>query len=870
LNSLTRSGPGSTLLLQTAAANSLNAATNYDRIIVNNPPTPVNGMVAPYIVNATDNTFVTYGVNGFANVTYDTTVGAGTFPAGLAPTAKVDVNFTGGVALTDNPVVYALRTNRDINLGGPFNTVTIRSGGLIGHANALTINSNLVFNDGAANVEALIHTGNTVNINGTITADGIVKSGNANLSINVPQTGYSSGWTVNSGTLQINDLGGLGQSVPTNTVTLNASLNTGGQASQAFGITNLTFNRNQGTPELQTFTGGPITVFNEGTIRVAGGDDRNLQIPAVTLDSTGTDSSVAFTYDVPNNRYRANIPNLTLNDDAIIRVTDSGATTDTGRITTGAVGQLTGNGKDLVKIGNRTLELTNDNSASFIGGSITVSQGTIRVRTNGSLGSATTATQIERNATLEIDTTNFTPAGPVVQLPGSIERWNREDARGTTHNLPAGVNLQLNTNLNSTRTIGLNGGSLEAFLWTDHPLTAVERTVGSAVTINLLANSSVGQNVIQGQGYDAGRQPVTGQPFGDTLGGAYLRIDGNITGNFDLTKTGFDTVTIAGAANTYRNTIVDLGSLRLGRANALPTTGVLTTRLNGTLDLYGNNQVVAGLGTANAGPNLDGTGVGSSGRITNSATTSNTLLVNSVADFTYNGVIEQNVALTKAGGGSLTLGGANTYSGDTDIINGTLVVTGSLTGTALINVGAGATLNVAAAAGGFVLGADQTLAGEGTVVGNVAFDGLVSPGSSPGVLTLNGTATFNTGSTFALEVDSAVAFDKLIATSTSLNGAVNLTLSLGYTPLQNTQFMVLENTGIAPIGGSSGLFTWGGPEGMLTEGEEFVVGASTFSITYAGGAGSNDVVLTAVPEPVSGVMLLGGLALLTARRRRQS
>ena len=54
--------------------------------------------------------------------------------------------------------------------------------------------------------------------------------------------------------------------------------------------------------------------MNEATIRAAGGDDRNLQIPSVTLDSTGTGSSVGFTFDVPNNRFRATIPTLTLAD----------------------------------------------------------------------------------------------------------------------------------------------------------------------------------------------------------------------------------------------------------------------------------------------------------------------------------------------------------------------------------------------------------------------------------------------------------------------------------------------------------------------------------------------------------------------------
>src|SRR5690606_22033868 len=147
---------------------------------------------------------------------------------------------------------------------------------------------------------------------------------------------------------------------------------------------------------------------------------------------------------------------------------------------------------------------------------------------------------------------------------------------------------------------------------------AVERTVGSVVTLNLLANSSVGQNILQGQGYDTGRAPTTSQPYGDNITGAYLRIDGNITGAFNLTKTGNDTVTLAGTGNTYNDTIVELGVLRIAKDDVLPTTKTLTTRNGGTFDLYGNNQTVGGLGVDNGGPNPGGTDIGSSGRIINS------------------------------------------------------------------------------------------------------------------------------------------------------------------------------------------------------------------------------------------------------------
>jgi autotransporter-associated beta strand protein len=496
------------------------------------------------------------------------------------------------------------------------------------------------------------------------------------LNINVAQPGYASGWTVNAGTLQINDLQGLGQSVPGNTVTVNATQTTGGSAAQAQGITNLTLNRDTGSPELASFTGGPITVVNEGTIRVAAGtDDRNLQIPNVTLTSTGTNintSGVGFTWDVPNNRFRAIIPTLTLASDVTMRVYDSGSTTDTGRITAGVVNSLVGTDVNLNKIGNRTLELSGNNSATFTGGSIVVSQGTVRVLNNGSLGSATTTATIERNATLEIGVANFAPTASVTQLAGSIERWNVENARSAVYNLPVGVNLQLNTNLLGAHVIGLNGGSLEGFLWNDSVAGANQRVVGSTVNISLLADSFVGQNVLLGQAYDLGQQPTVTGPFGNNLTGSYLVINGAISGSFNLTKTGLDTVVLASTLNTYNNTLVDMGVLRIGTNNALPTGGALITRYAGTFDLFGFNQSLAGLGIEDSAISPGAVSVGSSGRIVNSSPTDNILTVNNATDYTYNGTIERTVALVKEGSGTLTIGGANSFTGGTTINVGTL------------------------------------------------------------------------------------------------------------------------------------------------------------------------------------------------------
>ncbi|HMD42897.1 MAG TPA: autotransporter domain-containing protein [Candidatus Acidoferrum sp.] len=91
-------------------------------------------------------------------------------------------------------------------------------------------------------------------------------------------------------------------------------------------------------------------------------------------------------------------------------------------------------------------------------------------------------------------------------------------------------------------------------------------------------------------------------------------------------------------------------------------------------------------------------------------------------------------SLTKIGTGTLTLTGKNTYTGTTTINAGSLIVDGSIASQqTFVNAGA-------------------VLRGHGSLGGSLVNSGIVSPGDSPGTLTVNRDYTENVGGTLRIEV----------------------------------------------------------------------------------------------------------------------
>jgi len=256
--------------------------------------------------------------------------------------------------------------------------------------------------------------------------------------------------------------------------------------------------------------------------------------------------------------------------------------------------------------------------------------------------------------------------------------------------------------------------------------------------------------------------------------------------------------------------------------------------------------------------------------------------------------------LIKTGDGRLLLSGVNLYAGNTTIMQGVLEIaaSGSIAGSPRIELKSGATLDVSTHTGTWTLASGQTLRGSGTVKGDMAVAGIVSPGDvpggNPGTLTQSpGSETWAGGGTYLWEVNtvdtSAVpqpagykgtnpGFDFL-----TIAGALNITADSG------SKF-VIDIVGLDPSTGLEGAvanwdktkqYEWviatagGGITGFNAD--AFDVQWTKFASNNAVASGAkfvvrrdgDNVVVGYVPEPATLALLgLGSLGLLFNRKRK--
>ena len=131
---------------------------------------------------------------------------------------------------------------------------------------------------------------------------------------------------------------------------------------------------------------------------------------------------------------------------------------------------------------------------------------------------------------------------------------------------------------------------------------------------------------------------------------------GVISGSGGLVKQGTGTMTLTGASSYGGATNTNAGTLQAGAANTLSASSAHTVSAGAVLDLNNFNQTVG---------SLAGAGNVTLGSATLTAGGDNT-------STTFSGVISGSGGLVKQGTGTMTLTGANSYSGGTTVSAGAL------------------------------------------------------------------------------------------------------------------------------------------------------------------------------------------------------
>ena len=276
---------------------------------------------------------------------------------------------------------------------------------------------------------------------------------------------------------------------------------------------------------------------------------------------------------------------------------------------------------------------------------------------------------------------------------------------GITYN--GSGNIELLAAPTTIRQYGSGLASIGIFDIGGNAITTVEASSGSVIDANI-------QMVDYGYGMSVNVAVGAATANGD------LVINGPLSvGTLGFYKRGAGSLLLNGVATTDNLYVrVHGGSVICGIDNCLGTNAKLDISSGNKLVLNGYNQTTSSL-LANTGSIVGG-----------SATTA-TLTLGQADAVTFAGIIggtgtnENNLALTKAGASTLALSGTNTYSGGTTVNQGSLAVTGLLTGGGPLTVANGATLQVTAGGSNAAVVASTVTLGSGAAL-SLDFTNLTS------------------------------------------------------------------------------------------------------------------------------------------------
>jgi fibronectin-binding autotransporter adhesin len=397
-----------------------------------------------------------------------------------------------------------------------------------------------------------------------------------------------------------------------------------------------------------------------------------------------------------------------------------------------AIGAAAGGSGDLV-IGNGVFEYTGNNVSINRGATLTSTNSTLAV--TNSVKSLTLSGTITGSGTLN-------KVGPGTLILSSANSYGATTV--------SNGNLQIN---NTTAAIGsglltLAGGRLDLYSGGSQPTVANN--------INVTANSSLyvhGNNTVF-SGSWTGNQTINVT----VDSGGYFTLDHDIS-------SFAGTISMGTSAGNFR---LNAGGNGSGAQNCTGSASAAFDLGTGSVVLYNRNGGTNTYGIYNLGRLSGGSGTQLKGA-SNGGAAINASYYSIGArneDSEFDGTIVDGgggsgatTAIIKVGTGTLTLSGANTYTGTTVVSNGTLQVNGSLSGSSVVTVAGGKLGGIGTIGGATTLNSGATLeAGIGDI----------------GTLTFSGNLNLNAASTnaFVVTTDGGTSNSVAVQGQLSPNGSV--------------------------------------------------------------------------------------------------
>ncbi|MCH8686648.1 autotransporter outer membrane beta-barrel domain-containing protein [Sphingosinicellaceae bacterium A1X5R2] len=506
-----------------------------------------------------------------------------------------------------------------------------------------------------------------------------------------------------------------------------------------------------------------LVIGNTATLRYTGDGDVTDRLFTLaegisSIESSGTgaivfENTAAVTYSGLGDRTVA------------LGGTNTGLNTLGGTIGDGAGGTTT-----LAKNGTGTWVLTGNNS--FTGNTV-VNDGNLMIGNGGTTGNAGAGNVIVNRATSTLsinrsDQFDFTGTlsgpGMLAQIgAGTTVLTSTGNAIGAAR-IDAGT-LQVDGAL-TTATLAMNGASRLAVVGTvsaaSGAMTAVTGDAGAS-TIEVAGSGVLTASGDLGAGSDAITLAGTlnastaALSLGDGDDMLTLNDGGALLGAGVAAGAGTDTLAVNNAvARTLSGTVV-------GGFERLNKQGIATLTLTGDHSYTAGATITAGILQLG-----DGTATGT---LLGDVVNSGTLAFNRSDAYTFGGLISGSGTVTQTGSGTTVLTGANSYLGATTVEAGTLRING----------------NQSAATGLTTVRTGATLGGDGIIGGDVLVEngGILAPGNSPGVLTINGDLTLNNASELAFEFGEANVAGGLlndlirVGGDLTLDGTLDVTVSSG-------------------------------------------------------------------------------------------